>query len=105
MRHRRLASDDRNLAHGRLTIGVEELRATANDALVFLVGAGEEAGHVDELHDRNVERVARTDEARTLLCGLDVEAACELHRLVCDNAHGATLDAGEAHDEVFGVCS
>jgi hypothetical protein len=81
---------------GRLGVGVDQLRAAADDAVPLLVGAGQEAGHVDERQHRDVERVAGAHEARRLLGRVDVEAAGELHRLVGDDADRAALDPAEA---------
>src|SRR6185437_742450 len=83
--------------------GVEELGAVRDDAAVLLVGAGEEAGDIDERAQRDVEAVAEADEARRLDAGLDVEAAGEDLGLVRDDADGAAADAGEADDDVLRV--
>src|SRR3989449_8492842 len=53
--------DDRDLPHGRLAEGVEELRPVLDDAPELLPPAGEEARHVDEGHQREVGAVAETD--------------------------------------------
>ncbi len=71
----------------------------ADDPAVLLVGAGQEAGHVDERHERHVERVARAHEPRRLLRRVDVERAREVGRLVADDADHVAVDAREpAHD-------
>ena len=57
---------------------------------------GQEARHVDEGEDRDVERVAGPHEAGGLLGGVDVEGAGELHRLVGDDTDRAALDPAEA---------
>ena len=62
-----LAGDYGDLGHGRLGIGEEQLRAVLDDAVVFLAGAGEEAGHVDEGQDRDFKRIAEAHEARGFL--------------------------------------
>src|SRR3546814_13976882 len=74
-----------------------------DDAIVFLCGAGQEAGDVDEGDDRNLERVAEADEARRLLRRIDVEHPREHQRLVRDDADRAPLDAPEAADAVARV--
>ena len=88
------------LRHGRLGVGVDELGAAADDAVPLLVGAGQEAGDVDEGQHRHVERVAGAHEPRGLLRRVDVERAGELHRLVGDDADRAALDPAEAADDV-----
>ena len=69
----------------------------------FLVGAGQEAGHVDEGEQRDIEAVAEADEAARLARGRDVEAAGEHRRLVGDDADGGAADAAEAGDDVLRV--
>ena len=95
-----LARDHRDLGHGRLAIGEEQLGAVLDDAVMLLRRAGQEAGHVDEGEDRDVERVAEAHEPRGLLRGGDVQGAGELHRLVRDDAHAHAVQAGQAGDHV-----
>jgi hypothetical protein len=83
-------------------VGEEQLGAVLDDAAVFLRGARQEAGHVDEGDDRDVEAVAEAHEARGLDRGLDVEAAGQHHRLVGDDADRPAVHAGEADDDVLG---
>src|SRR5690606_24146766 len=98
-----LTRDDGDLSDRGLTVGVEQLGATADDAVELLAGAGQEARDVDQREDRDVERVAGADEARGLLRGLDVQATGELGGLVGDDADAAALDATEADDDVHRV--
>ncbi len=55
------------LRDGRFGEREEELRAMLDDAAVLLIGAGEEAGHVDERQHRDVEGVAEAHEPGGLL--------------------------------------
>jgi hypothetical protein len=60
-----------------------------DDAAVLLRGAGQEAGHVDEGDDRDVEAIAEAHEAR----GLDADSSMSRQpastmRLVGDDADG-----------------
>ena len=96
-----LARDDRDLRHGRLGIGEEQLGAVLDQAAIFLRRARQEARHVDEGDDRDVEAVAEAHEARGLAASVDVEHAGQHHRLVGDEADGAALDAAEAGDDVL----
>ncbi len=97
-----LAGDDGDQRDGGLGVGVDQLRAAADDAVPLLVGAGQEAGHVDEGQHRDVEGVAGAHEPGGLLGGVDVEGAGELHRLVGHDADRAALDPAEADDDVGG---
>ena len=67
------------------------------------VGAGQEAGHVLEGDQGDVERVAEAHEARGLDRGVDVEAAREHRGLVGHDADAAAGEAREAHHDVLGV--
>ena len=91
-----LAGDHGDLRHGRLGEGEQQLGAVLDQAAIFLVGARQEARHVDEGDDRDVEAVAEAHEARGLARGVDVEHAGQHHRLIGDDADGAAVDAGEA---------
>src|SRR5205807_6406289 len=57
------ARDDCDLGDSGFGEGVEEFRAVAYDAAVLLSYAGEEAGHVLEDDEREVEAVAEAHEA------------------------------------------
>src|SRR3546814_17336662 len=72
------------------------LGAVADDAAVLLVDAGEEAGHVDEGDELDVEGVAGAHEAGGLLGAVHVEHPGKDHRLVADDADGVAVETGEA---------
>jgi len=60
-----------------------------NEEGAHLGSAGEEAGHVDEGDDGDVEGVAESHEARALGRGVDVQATGQLHRVVTHHADRA----------------
>ena len=91
-----LAGDDGHLRDRRLAVGVQQLRAVPDDPAVLLADARQEAGHVDERHDRDVEAVAGPDEPRSLRRRVDVERTGEDRRLLRDDADGATVETREA---------
>jgi hypothetical protein len=97
-----LAGDQRDLGHGGLGIGEQQLGAVLDEAAVFLRRARQEARHVDEGDERDAEAVAEAHEARRLAAGVGIEHAGEHHRLVGDDADGAPLDAAEAGHDVAG---
>ena len=86
-------------------VGVQHLRAVADDATVLLCDAGQEAGDVDKRHDRDVEAVAEADELRTLIGGVDVQNTGHDRRIVGNEADGAACDTAEANHEVAGEAS
>ena len=63
----------------------------------------QEARHVHERHERDVERVTRAHEARGLHRRVDVEHAGERARLVADDADEVAAEPSEAADDVLGV--
>ena len=93
--------DDRELRHGRFRVGVEELGAVADDPGVLLRRPGEETGHVDEGHERDVEGIAKADEPCRFDRGIDVQDAREDHRLLGDDADRSAVEPRESADDVL----
>ena len=75
----------------------------ANDAAELLLRAGQEAGHVFEGDERDVEAVAEAHEARALVGRIDVEHASEHAGLVGDDADRLAGEPCEADHQVAGV--
>ena len=96
-----LAGDDLDARDGGLAVGVQQLGPVADDAAVLLPGAGEEARHVDEGDQRDVEGVAGADEAPCFLGRFDVEDAGQNLGLVADDADGMAVETGEAAHDVL----
>ena len=71
-----------------------------DDAAELLGGAGQEAGHVLEGDERDVEAVAEAHEARALERGVDVEAAGQVRGLVGHDPDRPAAEPPEADDEV-----
>ena len=63
----------------------------ADDAAVFLRRAGEEARHIFERDERDVEGVAETNEPRGLHRSIDVETSGENGRLIRDETDRGVL--------------
>ena len=74
----------------------------ADDAVVLLILAGQEAGNVDQRHHRDVEGIAEPDESGCLPARVDIETACLLHRLIGDDADGRAVHPGHTGDDVGG---
>ncbi len=74
-----------------------------DDPAVLLGRPREEARHVDEGQQRDVEGVAEADEARSLDRGVDVEAAGEDRGLVRHDADGPPVHPREPDDDVSRV--
>jgi hypothetical protein len=64
------------------------------------VGARQEARHVLEGDERDVERVAEAHEARALHRGVDVERPGQVRRLVRHDADGPAAEPREADHDV-----
>lgn len=65
----RLAQHDGNFRNGGLAVGMQQLRAVADDAAVFLAESGQEAGNINEGDQRDVEAVADRDKAACFVRG------------------------------------
>ncbi len=72
-------------------------------AVVFLTGTGEEAGDVDEGHQRNVEGIAEADKAGTLARCVAVKHTGEIFGLVGNYADCLAVETGKADDDIFCV--
>ena len=93
-----LAHDHRHLRHGGLGHRGDHLRAVPDDALPLDLAADHEAGHVGEVEQRDVERVAQPDEPGGLVGGVDEQHAALHRRVVGDDADRTAVDAAEADD-------
>src|SRR5699024_4379976 len=96
-----LAHGHSDLWNGCFAVGVEQLRAAAQNAVVLLVNTWQEAWYVDEQNQWDVERVAGADEACGLFRGVNVQAAGKDGGLVGDKADGLAFDAAKGNDDVF----
>ena len=67
---------------------------------MLLADSGQEARHVDQRQQRNVEAVASADEASGLRRRVDVERAGEDGRLLCHDADAPATQAREPDDDV-----
>ena len=71
---------------GTVAICIEQFGSVGDDCAVFLLRSAEEAGHVNQGHQRNVERIAETHEARRLAAGIDIQHAGKDSRLIGNHA-------------------
>ena len=72
----------------------------ANDAAVLLVDSGQESRNVDQRDQRDVEAVAGSNEARTLVRRVDVQHTCQHLRLLRDDADASPFHPRESADDV-----
>ena len=73
-----LASDDSDLWYGSLCKGVEQFSSVPDNSAVFLRRSRQEARHVDERNDRDVEGVAEADETGSLHRRINIQTTCTL---------------------------
>ena len=97
-----LAERHGHLGHRGLAIGVEQLGTVVDNGVILLTRTGEEARHVDERHDGDVESVAEAHEAGCLARCVAVEHAGIDAGLVGHDAHALAVEAGKAYDDVAG---
>src|SRR6476659_5592961 len=86
------ARHDGDFWYGRFGVSIEQLRAVANDAVIFLLRARQKAWHVDERHHGNIKAVAKPNEARRLHGSIDVQTARQMGRLIGDHSRRATTE-------------
>src|SRR2546427_11891296 len=90
-----LADNYRNLGDGGLAVGVEEFGAVADYSVMLLVDSGEEAGHINEGEDWDVEGVAEPYESCSLDGRVYVDHTRVEFRLVRDYSYGLAVDPRE----------
>ena len=71
-----------------------------NNAVVFLIDAGQESGHVNQIHQRQIKRVAKTNEPRRFVRGVNVQATRHNRRLIRDNADTSSAETRKARDDI-----
>ena len=91
--------DDRAPRHARLVDRGERAHAVADRAALLGLDADLEARVVDEVHDRQVERVAEVDEADHLLRRVGVDRAAALARIVREHADRDAVEPRERRHE------
>ena len=69
---------------------------------MLLVNARQEARHIEQNNERDIETVAEAYEARCLVRGVDVERACEVVGLVGHKAYGTSGEATETDYDILG---
>ena len=97
-----LAGQHRDLGHGRLAIGEQQLGPVLDNPAIFLADAGQKARHIDKGQDRNFKGIAEPDKARGFAAGIDIQTACQHDGLVGHNAHRLAFDADESGDDIGG---
>ena len=93
-----LAEDDGDAGDGGEDERFEEHDGLVEQAVPFGLAADDEAGHVGEEDERNVEAVAEADELCALVAAVGRERAGAEHRVAGDDADGPAADAGEGRD-------
>src|ERR1700677_1454073 len=95
-----LAQHDGYSGDGRFGERIEQFGALADDAAALLCSPRQEAGGGDEDHAGQTVGVAHRDEARALLCRVDILLACQMSPLVGDDSWRAAFDPCEADHEI-----
>ena len=72
----------------------------ADNAAMFLCDARQEAGRIDEGHERNVEAVTHSHEACHLIGGIDVDHACHDGWFLRYDAHTVSANACQTDDGI-----
>ena len=75
----------------------------SDDSAVFLTGTRQESRNVFDRQERDVERIASSDESCSLVGSVDVQASCSEVRLVGDNAYCSSVQSDEACNDVLRI--
>ncbi|MPN38870.1 hypothetical protein SDC9_186395 [bioreactor metagenome] len=75
----------------------------ADDSAEFLIGTGQEAGHVYKSKKRNIEGIAGSDKSGRFIRCIDVKTSGQNLRLVGNNTHYFAVESGKTGDHVFGI--
>ena len=86
------ADQNRDPRHGRLIHRDQGARSRANRTRALGRGADQKSGIVDEIHHRNVKRIAKIDQPDHLVARRRVGRAAALPGIVGDHAHGITVE-------------
>ena len=97
-----LAHYESNLRDCRRRVCKQHLRSVADNAAALLGETRHKSGNVHEVHNRNVKFVAGADKARSLVRGVDVEAAGLVGGLVSNYARHYSLESGKADYYIAG---
>ena len=85
-----------NFGHARIRHRVDHFRAVFGNPIAFVCFPDHVAGDVLQEHERNVSLTTKLDE----VCRFK-RALGKQDTVIAEDAHGITLDAGEATDQAF----
>ena len=69
---------------------------------IFLRGAWQKAGHINQRDNRNIETIAEPHKTRRLTAGIAVQHAGQHHGLIGNKAYRAPFHAAETDNDVLG---
>ena len=75
----------------------------ADDATIFLVGAGHKTGHVHEGDNRNVEGVTRANKPCGLFRGVNVQDTGQNLGLIAHESHRVAVDSSKPASDLWRV--
>src|SRR5690554_7077067 len=84
-------------------VRVQQFSAMSNYSTVLLSRSGQEAGHVYQRNDGNIEGVAKTNETSCFTRRINVEHSREIFGLVRHDSYRLSIEAGKSHDNIFRV--
>src|SRR5215510_3768114 len=93
------SQDDRYPGHSRLIYGGHRSRAVTSRACAFGARADQEAGLINEIYDRQMERIAEVDKTSHLFAPRGVERAAAPHRIAGQHADRVTVQPRKPRDQ------
>ena len=72
-----------------------------NYCVILLTCTRQETGNINKTYNRNIERIAETNETRSLAACINVKHTGIARRLVCNNTNALTVKACKTYNDVL----
>ena len=74
----------------------------ADDSFIFLIFTGQEARHVCQGDDGEIECIAVPNKTSCFIGGITIQYTCHEFWLVCDDTNSNALDASKTDNDILG---
>jgi hypothetical protein len=94
-----LTHDNGEQWRGHIGAGIEQPGAVPHQCGSLGIRPHHDAGTIDQVQHRNIERVAQLHETRALVGTVGINRAGQMMRIIGDHAHWPTLHPNERDDD------
>ena len=99
----RLTKNNRYFRNGSLAVCEQQLSTVNNNTAVFLTCTRQEARNIHQSYDRNIERIAETNETCCLTRCIDIQYPGKIFRLICDNTYRLSVKTSKTGNDIGSV--